>query len=233
MKKIILLCSLLSVCLLLCACAAPAVPTATETPAPSALETDGSGDTLPAPVLTVMPLPSAVDMGAVENCTLAVSFSLGDAYVDDSGQMRMKLTVYDYELFDLVEISQLKPGDIIVMNGQNVVIDSLERDESGRVLINGGLDVGGRELSTDENGVFYETGYNDAKNYYPVGTLDLPVAADFVFTDGFDLDNGPVEYYPGDFLDPSVEMMPHFVPSNTKVIIVDRLITAINRVYIP
>lgn len=39
--------------------------------------------------VTVSPLPCTIDMNALDNCTLAVSFEKGDAYVDDTGAMRL------------------------------------------------------------------------------------------------------------------------------------------------
>lgn len=67
----------------------------------------------------------------------------------------MKVKIYDYELFDLVDISLLEVGSIIVINKELVEVVSLERNELGTVIINGGLDAGGYELVTDGYGVFY------------------------------------------------------------------------------
>ena len=43
---------------------------------------------------TISPLPTTIDMNALDNCTLAVSFEEGDAYVDDTGAMQLDVTVY-------------------------------------------------------------------------------------------------------------------------------------------
>ena len=61
----------------------------------------------------IVPLPTTIDMNALDNCTLAVSFEEGDAYVDDTGAMQLDVTVYTYDLYDMVDISALKVGDIL------------------------------------------------------------------------------------------------------------------------
>ena len=47
----------------------------------------------------ITPLPSTIDMNALDSCTLAVSFEEGDAYVDDTGAMQLDVTVYTYDLY--------------------------------------------------------------------------------------------------------------------------------------
>jgi len=177
--------------------------------------------------VTFSPLPATVDVEKLENCTLAAAFTLGDA---SGGEI--SLTVYDYELFDLVDISKLKAGDSIILSGEALLIESLERNERGDVIINGGLDKGGRELATDESGVYFESGYNDAKTYRELGVVTLPLAPDFVFTDASDPDKPPATHT-AEALSAESGLMPYFSPSNTRVIIENGLVTAMERRYIP
>ena len=78
---------------------------------------------------TILPLPVSVDVNNLDNCTLAVSLEQGDAYVDDTGAMQMDVTVYTYDLYDMVDMAALKEGDTIVIRGQEVKITSIERNE--------------------------------------------------------------------------------------------------------
>lgn len=55
-------------------------------------------------------------------------------------------------MFDLVDISLLNVGSIIAINKEQTEISSIEINELGTVIINGGLDVGGYELITNEDG---------------------------------------------------------------------------------
>lgn len=183
--------------------------------------------------VVVNPLPATLDMAGLNNCTVPVSIDKGSIYPDDSGTMRIRFTVYNYDLYDMVDIAALKVGDSINILGENVELSSIERDDEGNVVINGGLDVGGHELRTDGSGVFYEVGYNDAKSYYAIGEADFGVSPDFVFTDGFDFDNPPVSYYADDLLTENNGIFHHFVPHNTKIVIENGEITAMERVYMP
>lgn len=209
--------------------------TPTEAPADAAEPTKAPSPTnTPAPVAkTVSPLPVTIDMNNLNNCTVAVSFEKGDAYVDDTGVMRLKVKVYTYDLYDMIDIAMLAEGDTILLRGEELLITSLERTDSGAVLINGGLDEGGFELRTDGHTVYYETGYSDVKSYYELGEATLRVSADFIFTDKMDLDNGPFTYYPGDFLTEEAGIFYCFTADNTTIVIQDGQVVAMERVYTP
>ena len=180
----------------------------------------------------ITPLPNHVDMNNLDNCTVAVSFGQGDAYVDNTGAMQLDVTVYTYDLYDMVDIASLKEGDTIVIRGQEVKITSLERADRG-LLINGGLDENGYEFRTDESTVWYECGYSDMKSYYEVGKTTIRVSADMKFYDNCDPDKGEIIFYPGDFLVDCEELTYHFVPHNTGIVIENGKIIKIYRNYMP
>lgn len=183
--------------------------------------------------LKFMPLASTIDMNNLKDCTVAVSLNKSDVYVDDAGIMQMKATVYDYDLYDMVDISQLKEGDTIVIGKKDIVISSLERNSAGTVIINGGLEQGGHELVTDESGVFYETGYSDAKSYYPLGESVIRVSTEFEYCDKSELDGEEKCYYPGDFLSDDAGIDYNFNPHNTSIVIEDGQVISMNRIYVP
>ena len=181
---------------------------------------------------TILPLPASIDMNQLENCTVAISLEQGDAYVDDTGAMQMDVTVYTYDLYDMVDMAGLKEGDTIVIREQEVEISSIERTERG-ILINGGLDENGYEFATDDTTTWYECGYSDAKSYYALGDATIRVSADMNFYDSSDLDKGEVMYYPGDFLTDKAGIVYHFVPDNTRIVIEDGKIIEMYRSYMP
>jgi hypothetical protein len=181
----------------------------------------------------ITPLPSTVNVNELKDCTVAVSLNKGDVYVDDAGIMQMKVTVYDYDLYDMIDISKLAVGDTIVIGGEDVVVSSLERNSVGTLIINGGLEQGGFELTTDESGVFYETGYSDAKSYYSIGEATIRVSTEFEYCDKSDLDSEEKCYYPGDFFCDDAGIDYNFTPHNTSIVIQDGQIIAMNRVYVP
>ena len=180
----------------------------------------------------VSPLPNTIDVQNLDNCIVAVSLEQGDAYVDDAGAMQMNLMVYTYDLYDMVDIADLVVGDVIVIRGEDVLITSLEQNEIG-LFINGGLDENGYELRTDDNTVWYESGYSDVKSYYEIGKATIRVSADMNFYDNSDLDKGEVIYYPGDFLTDAAGIVYHFVPNNTRIVIENGMIIEMHRSYMP
>ena len=223
MKKFVIM--LVIFCCLLVACSNPNSATADTLPTVA--------ETLPpqteAPVAdsfnTVVPLPAAVD---TDNCTMAVSLEESGI-----GSNTMTVTVYAYDLYDMVDIASLKGGDTIVIRGEEVVIEALEQDSFGGVLINGGPDMDGYMLRTDENTVYYEIGFNDTKSWQPVKELTATVSADFTFTDASDLDKGTVTYSFADLAAADSQIYFPLHPSNTTVVIENGMIIAMERFYTP
>jgi uncharacterized protein YcfL len=181
----------------------------------------------------INPLPETLDVNALDNCTVAVSLEKGNAYVDDSGKMVMDVTVYSYELYDMVDISTLEENDVIVRQNKEVKITGLERTDSGLVRINGGEENGGFDLVSNDNTVYYESGMNDAKAYYELGKATIPVSVDFRYFDESEPEKEEKSYYPGDFLTDDAGIEYNFAPSNTSIVIENGHIIRMNKVYIP
>lgn len=181
----------------------------------------------------VSPLPETLDVENLDNCKVAVSLEKGDAYVNDEGKMMMDLTVYIYDLYDMVDIASLAENDVIVRLGEEITVASIERLESGLILINGGEENGGFSLISDDSTVYCEIGMSDAKAYYAIGEVSIPVSTEFIYTDASDLDAQAIEYYPGDFLLEEAIFEYNFTPYNTSVVIEDGVIIAMEKVYRP
>ena len=181
----------------------------------------------------INPLPETLDVNALDNCTVAVSLEKGDVYVDDNGKMVMNLTVYSYELYDMVDIASLKENDVIVRKDEEVTITEVERTDSGLVRINGGEENGGFDLISNDSTVYYETGMNDIKAYYEIGMVTLPVSDEFEYIDESVLDSEAKTYYPGDFLTDDAEIEYNFSPNNTNIVIENGTIIKMNKVYMP
>ena len=180
---------------------------------------------------TISPLPDTT-MENLTDATVAVSLEAGDVYVDDEGILQMKVRIYTYDLYDMVDIAMLKVGDVLVRHDGEVEVTALHTNESGTVYVNGGLDEGGFDLVTDDSGVYFEMGYSDMKSWYEVGEATLRVSADFVGKDRADLDLGEVEFYPGSFLNEEV-VVEHFTPHNTTIRIEDGQVVEMTRRYTP
>ena len=226
MKKLAIFLTL--ICLVLAGCSTETTPTTTEAPVESIPEENVEAST---ETNTVNPLPDET-MENLTDAILSVSFGEGDAYVDDSGIMQMDLKIYSYDKYDMVDVANLKVGDIIVTHSGEVEIASIETSENGTVCINGGLENGGFSLVTDESGVYFETGFDDAKNWYEIGEATIRVSADFIGTDNIDPDAGEVVLYPGSFLTGEVTNY-DFTPYNTTIRVEEGQIVELVRIFNP
>ena len=181
----------------------------------------------------VNPLPETIDVNKLDNCTVAVSLEKDDAFVDDNGKMQMKVTVFTYDLYDMVDIASLNENDVIVRKNEEVKVTKLERLDSGLVRINGGEENGGFDLVSSDSTVYYETGMNDIKAYNELGNVTLPVSDEFEYIDESDLDAEAKTYYPGDFLTDDAGIEYNFSPNNTSIVIENGTIIKMNKVYMP
>ena len=181
----------------------------------------------------INPLSETLDINALDNCTVAVSIEKGGAYVDDNGKMVMDVTVYSYELYDMVDIASLKENDVIVRKNEEVKVTELERLKSGLVRINGGEENGGFDLVSNDSTVYYESGMNDIKSYYELGSVTLPVSDEFEYVDESDLDKGAKKYFAKDFLADNAGVEYNFSPNNTSIVIENATIIKMNKVYMP
>jgi len=234
MKKSLVL--ILLVCLMLSACgtaakvettAAPAPPT----PAPTVEIATAPTVEIAAAPACVLPCGTAFDMESISNCTASVYLREGDVFADENGRVVMRLGICSYDLYDPAQIGALKAGDSIRVGSSDILIESISESPRG-ILINGGLDTGGLELQSDKSGYYYESGYNDAKAFYQLAEVVLPVAEDFTYVDESDLDKGAAVYSAAELMSEGVVDY-FFIPRNTLVLIKDGLISGMRRVYIP
>ena len=180
---------------------------------------------------TIIPLPDTT-MENLTDAILPVSLGEGNTYVDEDGHTQMELKIYTYDKYDMVDIAALKVGDTLVRYSGEVEVISIEENETGRICINGGLDNEGFDLTTDDSGVFYETGFNDVKNWYETGEATIRVSTDFKGIDCADLDLGEVAIHPEDFMNGAVRNY-DFSPYNTTVRVENGQIVELNRVFTP
>ena len=141
------------------------------------------------------------------------------------------MTVYDYDIYDMVDIAQLAVGDTIVVDGKDMVVTSRE-DENGFVTINGGLEQGGVDLTSDDSGVYYAVGLDDTKSYHELGKVTVPVAEGFVLTDNADPEH-PNETYAAADLAELAASEPGFTANNTLATIEHGKLTVLVRSYTP
>ena len=178
----------------------------------------------------IEPLAESLDLNALTDATVAASFGAEDISEKD-GKTEITLTVYDYDLYDMVDIAQLAVGDTIVVDGKDMVVASRE-DKDGFVTINGGLEQGGVNLTSDDSGVYYAVGMDDAKSYHELGKITVPVAEGFVLTDNADPEHPDETYAASDLAKLAGEGV-GFTAGNTLATIEHGELTVLARSYTP
>ena len=178
----------------------------------------------------IEPLPESLDVDALTDANVAVSFHAEDISEKD-GKTELTLTAYDYDVYDMVDVSQLAVGDTIVVDGRDMEVASRE-DKDGRVVINGGTEQGGVDLTTDDDGVYYAVGLDDAKSYHELGKITVPVAEGFLLTDNADPEH-PDETYTAEDLEELAAAEPGFTANNTLATIEHGELTVMARSYTP
>lgn len=103
------------------------------------------------------------------------------------GQVNM--TVYSYDAYEQSDIDALQTGDVIrTHDGQtgklvDVTVNSIEKkDDDIYVVINGGVEEGGLELTRDRD-TYRTMTMDDYPVYYEAGELTLPLAEDAQMSD--------------------------------------------------
>ena len=218
MKKVIACMLALCLMLVLAGCGG------TDNTANGSDKSDNAGETL-----KVSPLASNIDINAVTDAELAVSFDAASLHTEGE-TVSLDVKVYDFVKYDAVEVAQLKVGDTIVKDGQDMVITSI--DDSNGYTINGGYEQGGLSLATLDGGIMYVYGPDDTKEYYEVGSVTLPVNDACSLTDSSD----PANVQNVALSDLAVfltEDTVTFQPNNTSVTVSGGQITGITRVYTP
>ena len=177
----------------------------------------------------LFPLAQKVDVEKLTDCTVVVQLDKDDITETDTGYA-MNLCVFDYNRYDMVDISLLKVGDTLVRSSGQTVIESREELEDGAIAFNGGLDQGGFELRTDGDTVYYEVVHGDIKDYFYVGEAQLPVSGNFVYEDA---SQGEPVTYTLEMLLALNESEWFFNPNSATAVIENGEITRLNRRYIP
>lgn len=133
----------------------------------------------------ILPQDHGYDIENLRECSTTVTI---DAYNKEDNTLTM--TVWAQDLFDLVDVMEMKPGDTITIAGVEIAVDTVEPGEDG-ININGGLESGndnGVTLIGFEGGTYSVLEYDDYPISTKIGTVTVPVPEDLVFVDSSDLE---------------------------------------------
>ncbi len=137
--------------------------------------------------IAALPTPSQQEDAAPElpDGTYAAEFSPED-FREEDGKWELTADIFTPEYFDLVDVTMMVPGDILVIGGEEIPVESVELStvqESPVLFVNGGLEAGGIDLCEGEDGTYRMQGVNDMTSYTPHGTAVLPVSAEVKIRD--------------------------------------------------
>lgn len=183
----------------------------------------------------IQPKDVAVDINDLNDCTIHAGFENKDIYLNDDGALVIDLTVYDYDIYDAEDISDLKEGDKIVSAGRTVAVQSVKRT-GDYVLINEGSDSDEIDLVRDRDGEYYpvvDTTTDPFPDYTEMGQVTVPVDQDFEYHDNSDPANQDVIYYAGDLLGESGSVDFKCNEYNGQICIENGKIVEITRNYMP
>lgn len=180
----------------------------------------------------ITPLPAGISVDNLQDCTIPAAFTIED-FRWMGGNLTM--TVYNMDLYDVVDISQMQVGDTIVYDGRSVVINTIDREHGG-IDINGGLDEGGCCLAGYEGGTYVARFWDDHATYTKLGKAEVALAEDFIIIDCGSFPDDPSDTIRTNqklYIENLKDGHKDFHQLNTRVTIENGMITEINRRWIP
>lgn len=180
----------------------------------------------------VTPLPAGLNPDSLTDCTVPAVFTV-DNFDWTAGTLQFK--VYNKDLYDAVAIQQLAKGDTLLYQGRTIVVDSVDKQDNGYIIINGGIEHDGADLVAYEGGTYRGIQPDDHAVYTLLGTATLPLANNLVMIDCGVEPNDPVDTIRNNVMEyiQKLDIKDNFNELNTEVLIQDGKITQINRHWIP
>ena len=171
----------------------------------------------------------------VENLKDAIVAAAISAEDFDAEKMTLSFEAFDKIYFDAVDISKMEVKDTLVLPGsEKLVIESMERDEGGDLLINGGAEKNGVTLRSAGGGVFCQMlAFDDAYAMQSLGKTVLPLSEEVTLSDDADLDAPHTEISARKLAEYIAADRFSFTAHNTSLLVEGGVITEIHRVYVP
>lgn len=190
----------------------------------------------------IAPLEETVDINNISDAMFNATLT---NIVNADGITTADVTLYTMDLYDVVDVTTMAPGDTILVKGEEIVVNDVKdgnpvdfNDGEGPrnvIFVNGGIEEGGTELIGYEGGTYRYFGFDDHASYSERGTVNMEIKSDAIINDTSDLEHQEGIIIPTEELVTleDKEFDPGFNCLNTRVRIVDNKIVEINRIYIP
>ncbi|MBR1551120.1 MAG: hypothetical protein IJ632_02225 [Muribaculaceae bacterium] len=180
----------------------------------------------------IKPLPAGFSADSLTDCTVEAAFTIAD--IDWKAQT-ITMNVFAKNIYDAVDVQQMQAGDTLVLDKQQLVVNTVENLD-GTKEVNGGIEEGGALLSAGDGGTYVATQLDDHPVYSLVGKVTLPLSPELVF-----IDCGEEPLEPGDTVTSQVARhiqsldgwRKEFIELNTQVQVQGGVVTQIARHWIP
>jgi len=182
---------------------------------------------------TIAPVVREIDVENLPDGVYPVAFDPDDVRPEGDGIM-LNVRVYARDVYDSADVDALQVGDVIVVEGEDVEVLTMERDAYG-VTVNAEQDARAFYLVwNEEEGGYVVQGMNDLGTYTELGAAALAVAPGASFTDGWDIEKDPVTVAYDD-IEEAIRATENdaFVPDNATVRVQDGRVAEIVRAYMP
>lgn len=179
------------------------------------------------------PINNELSLDSLPDGDVAVSFTADDIKWRGGN---ITMTVYIPYQYLAADVSRLQAGDTLLYEGDKPLpVDSIERRDK-YVIINGGIEAGGAELTPVDAATYRATTMDDHSVYKKLGTCNVALAQDFTV-----IDCGTEPTDPSDtirsaqkpYFDGLKDYRREFWPIDTRVTIKKGVVTEINRHWIP
>ncbi len=129
----------------------------------------------------IEPLGMEYDTVSVPDCTVNALFNVKD-FNTEAGTLTF--TAYTEELFDAVEIGLMQIGDTLKIGGSEIVVESIQ-DVNGDLIVNGGFEQGGAELTSAGGGTYKARSMDNYPTYTELGRSTLPISEELTISDSY------------------------------------------------
>lgn len=177
-------------------------------------------------------LSDGITVDSLTDCTVAADFTAADFNWEEG---TLSMTVFCEDLYDAVEIAELKVGDTLVYESKPMVVDTMEV-VNGTLSINGGLEEGGCWLEGYEGGTYRSVQFDDHSTYTKLGKATLPISQDLVIIDCGENPtdaNDTILVSQRPYIESLADNRQRFSDLDTRVVIMNGEVKEIHRKWIP
>ncbi|MBR0366891.1 MAG: hypothetical protein IJH86_00675 [Clostridia bacterium] len=179
----------------------------------------------------VKPIPVEIDLNNIPDGEYPAEFE-----PDELKTNEIHLTIYAVDHYTDEDIKGLAVGDYILIDDDDLKIESVGTDEYGDVQINGGLVEDGYDLTMrDGDTVWTVAGLDDYPTWTALGEVTLPIDDDVNLIDGVNGDDKPLTAQGVQAVISAITSSEedYFDEYNTTVTVKSGKVVTIHRVYNP